>query len=467
VVAFFYVLALLAVGLSVFQFRTRSADRPLGTREASRNDVALYALLCVALCATFALQTALTDRAVLSQTPLPDWFRQLPLLYFAPYAPISATVDMGLIQWTQVLAVLESAILFGIYLCLRSLEHRRTALIATTFVAAAVLVAIALRSVTTDVDSYLYIGHGLVWPHEYAAPAAPFTADDALINRMWGTPLLPSAYGPLWNFLAHLALAGTSDLAQQALTVRLLGLGAIAVCIACVWRLSGPSIVAFVFTLDPAMYVRYLIRAHNDLSGVALILVAAVARKTTWVAVILVAAAGAIKFPLLLSGLVIFWDRPTLIRRLVPAAAAALLGIAVSYVSGGSEYVVALQAVYGLYDHAPPLAERAIHLLLVAVAFAAVALALFRQRFLFGAGWSFVALGQFPLAHYLGWCLPYVLLGEASALPFLVSWPALDQALTLEYPYTPFFLIERSLAIVFIVAAIGYGLIARRSKPAA
>jgi len=212
------------------------------------------------------------------------------------------------------------------------------------------------------------------------------------------------------------------------------------------------------------MYVRYLIRAHNDLSGVALILIAAVARSTTWLAVLLIAAAGAVKFPLLLSGLVIFWDRPTLARRLVPAGAAVLLGMAVSYVSGGSEYLIALKSVYGLYDHAPPLAERSIHLLLVAVAFAAVALALFRQRFLFGAGWSFVSLGQFPLAHYLGWCLPYVLLGEASALPFLVSWPALDQALTLEYPYTTFFLIERSLAIVLVVAAIGYALIARRAK---
>lgn len=465
-VAFFYILALLVAALSALGFR-QPADAARPQRELSRNDLVRFGLLCAALVADFALQAALTDRAVLSQTPLPDWFRRLPLLYFAPYPPIGASVDEALVQWTQILAVIQSAILLGMYAVMRGVRCRGKSLAAITFLTAALLATIAFRSVTTDVDSYLYIGHALVWPHEYAAPAIAFTGEDASINRMWGTPLLPSAYGPLWNLLAAIALRGTSSLWQQAIVVRAIGLTSIVVCALCIWRLRGASIVTLLFVLNPALYVRYLVRAHNDLTGVAFILAAALLRRQTWAAVLLVAAAGAIKFPLLLSGLVVFWDRPTLAARLSPALSAAALGFAASLALGGVEYSSALKSVYDLYNHNPPLVEQAFHVLLVGVAFAAVALALVRKRFSFGAGWSFVALGQFPLAHYLGWCVPYVLLGNATAIPFLVSWPALAEALTLEYPYTPFFLVERSLLVVGIVAAIGVAILSRRSKLAA
>jgi hypothetical protein len=464
VVAFFYVLALLAVGLSVFQTRPLHTGAPSAIREPARKDLVLFALLCAVLCATFALQIALTDRAVLSQAPLPDWFRALPLLYFAPYPPIAAAVDESLIQWTQVLAVVESVILLGMYFALRRIDCRGRAFAAVTFLSMAILSVIALRSVTTDVDSYLYIGNALVWTHEYVAPPIPFAGEDAVINRMWGMPLLPSAYGPLWGLIAKLSLGSTRTLWQQAFEMRLLGLISIAVCVAYVSRLQRSSVTALLFALNPAMYVRYLIRAHNDLTGVALILVAAAARKRTWLAVLLVAAAGTIKFPLLLGGLIVFWDRPTLAKRLTPALAAALLAAGASWVFGGPAYANALKVLYRFYDHSPSPAEQVFHLLLVAVAFGAVALALIRRRFLFGAGWSFVSLGQFPLAHYLAWCLPYVLLGEATAIPFLVSWPVLDQALTLEYPYTPFFLFERSAAVIAVIAAVGLALLSHRSK---
>jgi hypothetical protein len=464
VVAFFYVLALLAVGLSVFQAPPQRTGSSIAMRPADRKDVVRFALLCSVLCATFALQIALTDRAVLSQTPLPDWFRSLPLLYFAPYPPIAAAVDVSLIQWTQVLAVVESAILLGMYFALRQIDCRGRAFATVTFLSMVILSVVALRSVTTDVDSYLYIGHALVWTHEYVAPPIPFAGEDAVINRMWGIPLLPSAYGPLWGLIAKLSLGGTRTLLQQAFEMRLLGLIAIAVCVAYVSRLQMSSVTSLLFALNPAMYVRYLVRAHNDLTGVALILVAAAVRKRTWLAVLLVAAAGTIKFPLLLGGLVVFWDRPTLTKRLVPAFAATLLAAAASWVFGGPAYANALKVLYRLYDHSPSPLEQGFHLLLAAVALAAVALALFRRRFFFGAGWSFVSLGQFPLAHYLAWCLPYVLLGEATAIPFLVSWPVLDQALTLEYPYTPFFLFERSVAVAGVIAALGFALLSHRSK---
>jgi len=464
VVAFFYVLALLAVGLSVFQPRVQATGAPDVRREPRRKDVILFAVLCALLCAVFALQTALTDRAVLAQTPLPDWFRGLPLLYFAPYPPISAAVDESLVQWTQLLAVVESAILLGMYFALRRIDCRGRAFARVTFLSMAILSIIALRSVTTDVDSYLYIGHALVWTREYVAPPIPFIGEDAVINRMWGMPLLPSAYGPLWGLIARLSLGGTRALWQQAFEMRLLGLIAIAVCVAYASRLQGSSVATLLFALNPAMYVRYLTRAHNDLTGVAFIFVAAAARKRTWLAVLLVAAAGTIKFPLVLGGLIVFWDRPTMAKRLVPALAATVLAIGASWVFGGTAYVNALKVLYRLYDHSPTPLEQVFHLLLIAVAFAAVVLVLIRQRFLFGAGWSFVSLGQFPLAHYLAWCLPYVLLGEATAIPFLVSWPALDQALTLEYPYTPFFLFERSAAIAGVIAALGFALLSHRSK---
>jgi hypothetical protein len=228
--------------------------------------------------------------------------------------------------------------------------------------------------------------------------------------------------------------------------------------------LQIPAVAKVLFALNPTIYLSYLSRAHNDLAGVALILAATVLKKRTWLAVLLVAAAGTIKLPLLIAGLIVFWDRPTLKARVYPALASIVACLAASLAFGGVAYFRAFQTVYRAYDHSPPVLQQVIHLAVAGVALGATVAALWRQRFLLGAEWSFVSLGQFALPWYLAWGLPYALLGSAGAVPFLVSWPALDYLISTEFASTPFSIIERSVIVSALVAAIALKLFARRAK---
>jgi hypothetical protein len=465
----FYTLALLVALLGVLsERRPRAPAAPIPGDAGvalDRKRMVAFAALCGLLCLAFGLQTALTDRAALSQTPLPDWFlRSLPLAYFAMYPPISAHPDTGLIEWTQALALFESAILLAIYFLVRKRDCAQRNVVAIALGAGALLAAIALRSTTTNVDLYLYIAHALVWPQQYAPPARIFAGQDTWVSSLWGNPILPSAYGPLWNLLAHLAVAPAHSLAQQALAIRLVGLASIGVCVLCAFRLQMPAVARILFALNPAIYVSYLARAHNDLAGVTLVLAAAVLKKRTWLAVLLVAAAGTIKLPLLLCGLLVFSDRPTLKARAYPAFAAIVACLGASYAFGGADYFRALQTVYRTYDHAPSSLWQIMHLAVAGIALAGVAAALWRRRFLLGAEWSFAGLGQFALPWYLAWCLPYALLGAAGAVPFLVAWPTVDYLMSTEFARTPFFVIERSLVVAALAGAIGIQIVARRIK---
>ncbi len=469
-VAFFYILALLAVGLSLFPrppHVPRAEAAGTTRRPLARRDLVLLATLCAMLCVLFALQTALTDRAALSQRPLPAWFLTLPLLFFAPDPPFHALPDRALVEWTQLLAVLESALLLAIFIVVRRIDCRQRSVIALAVLTALCMSALAFGSRVACSDLYAYVAQALVWPHQYAPPAIPFAGDAAHLNFMWGTPIVPSPYGPLWNAIGAIAIAGTHAFWQQTLAFRWLGFASLALCVSCVWRLLGASAAALLFAINPALYDRYLIRANNDLSGVALILLAALARQRTWLAVLLVAAAGTIKLPLLLAGLVVFWDKPSLRQRLGPALCALALGLAASLAFGGVDYIRALQSTYATYDHGPSTVQQALHWTLALVALAAIGLALWRRRFVLGLDWSFLSFGQYPLSQYLAWCLPYVLVGSASPFPFLISWPLLDYALSLEYEYTPFFLVERFLLILGVAAAVGFAVLSRRRQPTA
>jgi hypothetical protein len=144
--------------------------------------------------------------------------------------------------------------------------------------------------------------------------------------------------------------------------------------------------------------------------------------------------------------------------------AAGLTCLAGSIAFGGEAYIRALGAVYHMYDHSPPPLQQTLHLAVVAIALAAVAAALWRKRFLSGAEWSFAGLGQYALPQYLAWCLPYALLGGASAVPFLVSWPIVDDVLSLNYGATNVFFIERTVLVAGIVATIVLTIFARRLR---
>ena len=461
-VAFPFVLGVLAVGLSLFQNRPDPKGRAPRSPITERR-TAVFVALCVLLCALFALQTAFADRAVLTQRPLPPWFLQtLPLQFFAPDPPFNANANTWLVQWAQILAVVESTVLLAMYAVLRDTDCRRRSITVVVALSAIFMTAISLHSVVTSVDSYLYVAQGLIWPHQYAPPPVRFAGDDAVLNEIWGMPILPSAYGPLWTPLVALAISGAHTLGQQAL----------AVCFSDSERsrCASPAcgVTRRVGDVDSVRAQPRTVRTVFDPLAQRLVGGSPRSRRGRRQALHLVCRAPRCSGRNDQASGLTRGARRVLVQADVTravdsgffSARARLLRLA----RDRGRIFRSMAAVYAAYDHSPPPLQQAFHLTFATFALAGIALALWRRNFLFGLGWSFPSLGQYALPQYLAWSLPYVLAGNATPFPFLIVWPVVDYTLSLEFAYTPYFLLERFVLVLGVIAAIGYGLLSWRAR---
>jgi hypothetical protein len=238
----------------------------------------------------------------------------------------------------------------------------------------------------------------------------------------------------VWLSLAHAVVSPGRSLAANVVAFRAVGLAATAASIAALVALRKP-VTAAIFALDPTLWQLYVAEAHNDMAGIALILVAlAIRRRSIGAAMLLVALAGATKLPFLLIGAVVFASEPMWRARLAPAAGAAFGGFALSVALGGADYASALSRTAHTYAYPIGALEWNLHLALAAIACAAILAAVVAARFFWGAPWSFVALGQYPIWQYLGWGIPYAVLDETQGLLYLALLPVSGFELSLLFP---------------------------------
>ena len=291
--------------------------------------VPAVAACCLVLCALFALDLWVTDAAVRGRShALPSGL--LPIATIQPGAPYLNDIDARDSMTVEAIDVLETAVLLalGWLVSARGLGRSVKPIVAAT----AVLMAfVALGAPATEsADIYLYAGLAQATPSPYHAGLIPLTGENAVLNRLWGLPLLPSAYGPLWIAISKAAILFAPSLLAKLIAFRLVGVVAVIACVAMLVRLKVPRPVLVLFAVNPAIYDLFVTEAHNDLTAVAFVLAAAVARRRSRLAaVVLCAAAGAIKFPFILIAMLVFASEAMLVARLGFGLLSAALSLSV------------------------------------------------------------------------------------------------------------------------------------------
>ena len=424
-------LALVLVGF--LRPRAASGEPPAQSAPAPAGWTALFCALAAVL---FLAQLRAVELAAATQVPFPAGYTGLPVVPIDESAPLYSHTAPWVANTMLALSAAETAVLFALYRVLRGRRPTR-ATVAALGLACAVMLAAALRSpATTSQDLYLYVGFAHLGQAAYAPPATAFAGEFRAVNRLWGLPMLPAAYGPLWIALSRLSLLCGGSLGAQVEAFRIAGAFFFCAGAALLFRARRDFAATALFALNPALLQQYVADGHNDIFALALVLGAFVAvRRSTLAAIVLVAAAGAAKLPFALPGALAFAQFQTPRRRLVPAAIALLLALTATELFSGGRYAASAHAAVLRYALGDAFTAE-IHFAIAAVALFALGAALLWRRFNRGASWSFLALSTELFPWYVGWGIPYALLEGSWLGVYLLSLPLVAFNLTTVYAPT-------------------------------
>lgn len=409
-------------GLAATRHVTIARSAPGGTPPSRTALAALVATLV----ATFVAQLETIARASREQVPFPAYLHGLPLVPILDRAPLFGHTSAAASIAAWLFALFETLELAALAALLRG----RTLRAVDSCIVAAGSLGLVVAAFTTrgltSADMYAYMGYARLGVHAYDPPAAGFVGPLAAVNGLWGVPLVPCAYGPLWVAVVHLILAPFASLASQAIALRALGACSFFALVAGVAALrAGPLVIALV-ALNPALVEQFVADGHNDGIAIALALAAvALGRRHPPFAIALAAAASLVKLPFVLIGALAFAAEPKLGRRIACVAGTlATAGIA-SIVIGGHPYARAIARTADAYGSHTSGALDAAHIAVAAVAAAATIVAVVTARFGWQAAWSFAGLARTLFPWYVGWGIPYAILAGRRAWIYLASLPLL------------------------------------------
>jgi hypothetical protein len=452
--------ALVCVGVLI----ARRGGLPARAESAESEATAPIAtmLTSAALLASFLADVQIVRVAALTQLPFPGWFGQLPLLFIDENPPLGGHTPDWVGNALLALALVQSWLLYRLYRALRDRSATGRERVALVLACAGMLAfALASRQAAAATDLYLNVGFAHLGAAAYRPPAVPFAGDFALINKQWGVPLLPAAYGPLWIFVASVVVKAGTTLWQQLQALRLFNAALFLACVALLRVLHRDTATVALFALNPALVFQFVLDAHNDLFPLTLALAAlATVARRPWLAVLFGAAAGAAKLPFALVAALAFSRLNGGSQRVLYALAAGLLAIGATVLGSHGDYFWAVR--HELYYQAihEPVGRLAHDAAIAAACFAAAAAIVFR-RFYVTASWSFLSFGAVVLPWYAAWGLPYAIL-EGSFLPiYLFTLPLVTFDLSTGFGLTPF---SRALYALVVVSPILLLLAAMRGR---
>ncbi|HMD01683.1 MAG TPA: hypothetical protein VKG44_01840 [Candidatus Baltobacteraceae bacterium] len=393
----------------------------------------LAALLGASIAALFLVQLRTIEIAAQTQVPFPPAYAGLPVVPIDEAAPAYGHTPPWVGNTVFALTLGQSAAMLALYRVLRARRPGRGAALGVAL-ASALMLAGALRTpATTSEDLYLYAGFAHLGAAAYAPPALPFQGEFRALNRLWGTPLLPAAHGPLWIGLSRASLLAGPSLAAQIEAFRVGGALFFCASVGLLLLLRCEPAVVALFALNPALVEQYVADGHNDIVCLALTMGAFLAvRRSPSLAVVLVAAAGAIKLPFALLGSLAFATLAGRRQRLLSAALALLLATGVTLLFSGGRYFVAAARVMQIYVFGDAFSAGA-RVAAAAVALLAFGAALWARRFNRGASWSFLAFGTELFPWYVAWGIPYAYLEASWFGVYLLSAPLVAFNLTTVY----------------------------------
>jgi len=442
---------LIGILLLLVSLRVRAPLIENWARGSARTAPLIATGITLWLVASFAFELHVIGAAARAQ-PGPAWQRALPLALLTPTWKPNADTTPYLGTIVQLFAFSHTALLVALAGVLTRLQAGVWFVRALVLGGGAALGAEAFFASIADADTYLYVAHGLS-ADAYRPDRAALAGADAALAELWGRPSLPSAYGPLWNALERTVASRSTELGVQLQLFRCVGFAAMCASIAALAAMRRTVAVAL-FALNPMLWFTYVAQAHNDITGLALVLAALALRRIPAAAVVLVALAGAIKLPFLAVGIVVFAGAPNLRTRVLYGSAAVALGLAFSAAFGGIEYVRALQHVVRVTGTRLPLALNVTHATLALLGLAGLAVAVFARRFAWGVPWSFVAFGQYSCWQYLGWGIPYALLDGTQGALYLAALPFAQYEVNLAFDYTPLYLTTSALLVISLAVTL-------------
>jgi len=376
-----------------------------------------------------------------------------------PYAVVDAS--LGPPRWVLLalvaIAALQTAVLYALSRTLRRRGVSNAERAVLTLVALA-MAAIALQSLAlTSFDPYAYAGyaklHGLA--AAYTPPHARLPGTFAVVNTVWGSPLVPCYYGPLWIGVSTLVAGGATTVGAAIFAFRALEVAALVAVLALVAARTRDARLVALVAVNPGVYVLYVANAHNDLLAVAFLLAAVLAaRRVPVVAAICVVAASLIKVPFAVFALYVFARLRARALRIAWAAVTIAAAAAVSFALGGAPYVRDLLARVHQTTSEAGLAfvtAETIKAGLAIVAVVALIAAVGRAVIWRAAGYAFTAFGSIVYPWYLIWALPYAALAPRALPAVLVPLPLVAALMEPAFPHVGFG--QLAMLAILIVAA--------------
>jgi len=373
------------------------------------------------LVGAFAAQLALCDYQSAHDGIRPVWFAAAPLHFVDdayPFGPAHAAFSFGALA----LAIVQTLALFVIAGGVANPASSGAARI-VPFVAAFALGALAFASpVVTSGDVFGYVGIGMLGAHPFARPEDFFHGQYAQVFANY--PIRPTVYGPVWVVVNAGAVALATTFAGKIFALRLLGAILLGLLVVLARALGAGRAALCALALNPMLWFQFVANAHNDMFAIALVVAAlvAVGRRLLSLAVIFVAAAGAVKVPFLVLGIVIFARHRDRRMGIVAAAASVALAVGVSAAYGGHAYLDGLLATgRGRVVWGPEVAVAKAAVALLALG-ATVAALVFR-RFVGFAAWFYPGLAPLLFPWYLAWTIPYACAAGSGLLETLLVLP--------------------------------------------
>ena len=373
------------------------------------------------LVGAFAAQLALCDYQSAHDGIRPVWFAAAPLHFVDdayPFGPAHAAFSFGALA----LAIVQTLALFVIAGGVANPASSGAARI-VPFVAAFALGALAFASpVVTSGDVFGYVGIGMLGAHPFARPEDFFHGQYAQVFANY--PIRPTVYGPVWVVVNAGAVALATTFAGKIFALRLLGAILLGLLVVLARALGAGRAALCALALNPMLWFQFVTNAHNDALAIVLVVGALVAveRRVLWLAVLLIAAAGAVKVPFLVLGIVVFGRHRDRRTGIVAAAASVALAVGVSATYGGHAYLDALLATgRGRVVWGPEVAVAKAAIALLALGATVVALVF--QRFVGFAAWLYPGLAPLIFPWYLAWTIPYVCAAGSGLLETLLALP--------------------------------------------
>jgi len=211
-------------------------------------------------------------------------------------------------------------------------------------------------------------------------------------------------------------------LAAKLESLRILGLASLGGFIAVLAWMRMPPRLIVMAALNPALWLQFVANAHNDMLAVLCVTLGAALTMRSQVlpAVACIVAAGLIKAPYAVLGLLIFTGIRRPARRYATMSASLALTALLSLWLGGAPYLAALTR-HVVSRTGPEFVLHALAALVAAVILLAALLGFGRLR---SGAFLMPALAAALFPWYLAWSIPYALSRQRDLACLLVAFPA-------------------------------------------